>query len=242
MMEKQVAIVTGGATGIGAACCRALAAEGFYVGIHYRKSAEKAQTLQNEIKDGFLIRADLANIDDVEKMVSFIKETAGRVDVLVNNAGQSINADILSMKIEQFDEQRSLTRGVWYLTKRILRQFMLRKAAGRIINISSVVGHTGNAGQIPYAMEKAALDAFTKSLAQELRGRNILVNSVAPGFIATEMTETLPPEVKDRIMAGIALGRIGRPEEIAQVVAFLAVKGSYITGSVVHVNGGLYGG
>jgi len=242
MMEKQVAIVTGGATGIGAACCRALAAEGFYVGIHYRKSAEKAQTLQNEIKDGFLIRADLANIDDVEKMVSFIKETAGRVDVLVNNAGQSINADILSMKIEQFDEQRSLTRGVWYLTKRILRQFMLRKAAGRIINISSVVGHTGNAGQIPYAMEKAALDAFTKSLAQELRGRNILVNSVAPGFIATEMTETLPSEVKDRIMAGIALGRIGRPEEIAQVVAFLAVKGSYITGSVVHVNGGLYGG
>jgi len=242
MMEKPVAIVTGGATGIGAACCRALAAEGFYVGIHYRKSAEKAQTLLREIKDGFLIKADLANIDDVEKMVSFIKETAGRVDVLVNNAGQSINADILSMKIEQFDEQRSLTRGVWYLTKRILRQFMLRKAAGRIINISSVVGHTGNAGQIPYTMEKAALDAFTKSLAQELRGRDILVNSIAPGFIETDMTETLPPEVKDRIMAGIALGRIGRPEEIAQVVAFLAVKGSYITGSVIHVNGGLYGG
>jgi len=242
MIEKPVAIVTGGATGIGAACCRALAAEGFHVGIHYRKSADRAQKLLDEIKDGFLIKADLANIDDVEAMVTQIKNVAGRVDVLVNNAGQSINADILSMKMEQFDEQRAMTRGVWYLTKRILRQFMLRSSSGRIINISSVVGHMGNAGQIPYTMEKAALDAFTKSLAQELRGRNILVNSVAPGFIETEMTEELPAEVKNRVMGEITLGRIGKPEEIAEVVVFLAKKGSYITGSVIHVNGGLYGG
>jgi 3-oxoacyl-[acyl-carrier protein] reductase len=242
MIEKSVAIVTGGATGIGAACCRALAAEGFYIGIHYRKSADRAQKLLDEIKEGFLIKADLANIDDVEAMVTQIKNTVGRVDVLVNNAGQSINADILSMKIEQFDEQRAMTRGVWYLTKRILRQFMLRNSAGRIINISSVVGHTGNAGQVPYTMEKAALDAFTKSLAQELRGRNILVNSVAPGFIETEMTHELPAEVKEKVMSGITLGRIGKPEEIAEVVAFLAKKGNYITGSVIHVNGGLYGG
>ena len=149
---------------------------------------------------------------------------------------------MLSMKIEQFDEQRALTRGIWYLTKKILRQFMLRSPSGRIINISSVVGHTGNAGQIPYTMEKAALDAFTKSLAQELRGRNILVNSVAPGFVETEMTRALPEELKSKIMAGITLNRIGLPEEIAEVVAFLAKKGSYITGSVIHVNGGLYGG
>jgi 3-oxoacyl-[acyl-carrier protein] reductase len=242
MIEKPVAIVTGGATGIGAACCRALAAEGFHVGIHYRKSADGAQKLLDEIKDGFLIKADLANIDDVEAMVTQIKNVAGRVDVLVNNAGQSINADILSMKMEQFDEQRAMTRGVWYLTKRILRQFMLRSSSGRIINISSVVGHMGNAGQIPYTMEKAALDAFTKSLAQELRGRNILVNSIAPGFIETEMTEELSAEVKNRVMGEITLGRIGKPEEIAEVVAFLAKKGSYITGSVIHVNGGLYGG
>jgi 3-oxoacyl-[acyl-carrier protein] reductase len=242
MIEKPVALVTGGATGIGAACCRALAAEGFYVGIHYRKSADRAQKLLAEIKDGFLIKADLAVIEDVEAMVVKLKETAGRVDVLVNNAGQSINADILSMKIEQFDEQRALTRGVWYLTKRILRQFLMRSPSGRIINISSVVGHTGNAGQIPYTMEKAALDAFTRSLAQELRGRNVLVNSVAPGFIETEMTEVLPVEVKDKVLAGITLGRIGKPEEIAEVVVFLAKKGSYITGSVIHVNGGLYGG
>jgi Dehydrogenases with different specificities (related to short-chain alcohol dehydrogenases) len=242
VIEKPVALITGGATGIGAACCRALVAEGFHVGIHYRKSAERAQKLLAEIKEGFLIQADLTNMEQIEAMVSKLKDTAGRVDVLVNNAGHSINADIFSMKIDQFDEQRALTRGIWYLTKRILRQFMLRSSAGRIINISSVVGHTGNAGQIPYTMEKAALDAFTKSLAQELQGRNILVNSVAPGFVATDMTEELPQEVKDKIMANITLGRIGKPEEIAEVVAFLAKKGSYITGSVIHVNGGLYGG
>ena len=241
-MEKPFALITGGATGIGAACCRALAAEGFQVGIHYRKSSERAQKLLKEIKDGFLIQADLANMEQIDAMVLKLKDITVHVDVLVNNAGHSINADILSMKIDQFDEQRALTRGVWYLTKRILRQFMLRSSTGRIINISSVVGHMGNAGQIPYTMEKAALDAFTKSLAQEMAGRNILVNSVAPGFIETDMTEELPSEVKDKIMANITLGRIGKPEEIAEVVAFLSKKGTYITGSVIHVNGGLYGG
>ena len=241
-MDKPVALVTGGATGIGAACCRALAAEGFHIGVHYRKSEQKAQALLAEIKDGFLVQADLSAIEQIDAMIGKLKETAGRVDVLVNNAGQSINADILSMKVEQFDEQRALTRGVWYLTKRVLRQFMIRKSVGRVINISSVVGHTGNAGQIPYTMEKAALDAFTKSLAQEMAGRNILVNSVAPGFVETDMTFELPQEVKEKIMAGIPLGRIGKPEEIAEVVAFLAKKGSYINGSVIHVNGGLYGG
>jgi 3-oxoacyl-[acyl-carrier protein] reductase len=242
MIEKPVALVTGGATGIGAACCRALAAENFLVGIHYNKSAEKAQKLLAEIKEGFLIQADLSDTEQVDAMIGKIKDAAGRVDVLVNNAGYSVNADILSMKIEQFDAQRALTRGVWYLTKRVLRQFMLRGQSGRIINISSVVGYTGNAGQVPYTMEKAALDAFTKSLAQELKGRNILVNSVAPGFIDTEMTKELPEEIKNKIMDEIILGRVGLPEEVAEVVAFLAKKGSYITGSVIHVNGGLYGG
>ena len=242
MIEKPVALVTGGAKGIGAACSRALAAEGFHVGIHYNKSAGNAQQLLDEIKEGFVIQADLSAIDQVDAMVSKIKDTVGRVDVLVNNAGHSINADIMSMKVEQFDEQRALTRGVWYLTKRILRQFMIRGSAGRIINISSVVGHTGNAGQIPYTMEKAALDAFTRSLARELKGRNILVNSVAPGFIDTEMTHELPEEIKNKATEEILLGRIGRPDEVAEVVAFLAKKGSYINGSVIHVNGGLYGG
>jgi 3-oxoacyl-[acyl-carrier protein] reductase len=242
MSEKPVAIITGGGKGIGAACCRALSKEGFQVGIHYRSSEEQAKALLSEIGDGFLLQADLADIDQVEVLVNKIKEKAGRVDVLVNNAGLSVNADIVSMKIEQFDTQRALMRGTWYLTKRIIRLFMLRQRGGRIINISSVVGHTGNAGQIPYTMEKAALDAFTKSLSQELAGRNILVNSVAPGFIETEMTQNLPEEMQKRVLDNITLGRIGRPDEVAEVVAFLATGGSYISGTVIHVNGGLYGG
>ena len=242
MSERPVAIVTGGGKGIGAACCRALSGNGFLVGIHYRSSEEQARALLSEIGDGFLLPADLADIDQVEALVNKIKEEAGRVDVLVNNAGLSLNADIVSMKIEQFDAQRALMRGIWFLTKRIIRLFMLRQRGGRIINISSVVGHTGNAGQIPYTMEKAALDAFTKSLSKELAGRNILVNSVAPGFIETEMTQNLAEEVQKRILDNITLGRIGRPEEVAEVVAFLATRGSYISGSVIHVNGGLYGG
>ena len=242
MSDRPVAIVTGSGTGIGAACARALANEGLRVGLHYRRSAGSAGALQAELGDAFLLQADLADLDQVEGLVGGIKEQAGRVDVLVNNAGLSINADINAMRVEQFDEQRALTRGIWYLTKRVLRQFMLRKGSGRIINISSVVGHTGNAGQIPYTMEKAALDVFTKSLCRELAGRSILVNSVAPGFIDTEMTAVLPGEIRERLLAGVPLGRMGRPEEVAEVVAFLATKGSYVTGTVIHVNGGLYGG
>jgi 3-oxoacyl-[acyl-carrier protein] reductase len=242
MSENPVAIVTGGGKGIGAACCRALAAEGFRVGIHYRSSEAQAKALLSEIKNGFLLQADIADIDQVEKLAGEIREKAGRVDVLVNNAGLSVNADIVTMKMEHFDAQRALTRGIWYLTKRIIRLIMLRQRSGRIINISSVVGHTGNPGQIPYTMEKAALDAFTKSLAKELASRNIPVNSVAPGFIETEMTKELPPELQKRFLENIPMGRIGRPEEVAEVVAFLATKGSYISGTVIHVNGGLYGG
>ncbi|MBW2599033.1 MAG: 3-oxoacyl-ACP reductase FabG [Deltaproteobacteria bacterium] len=239
---RPVAIVTGGGTGIGAACCKALSDEGFKTGIHYRKSEDQAKEVLSQIEDGFLLKADLADVDEVEEMAKSIKGIAGRVDVLVNNAGISINSDINSMKIGEFDSQRTMLRGTWYLTKRILRLFMLRSNSGRIINISSVVGHTGNGGQIPYTMEKAALDAFTKSLAKELWGRNILVNSVAPGFIDTAMTESLPDDVQQKILEGIPLGRMGHPEEVADVVAFLAGRGSYITGSVIHVNGGLYGG
>ena len=239
---KPVAVVTGGGTGIGAACCLALADEGFRIGIHYRKSEDQAKDVLSRIDDGFLLKADLADVDEVEEMAKSIKSVAGRVDVLVNNAGISINSDINTMKVGEFDAQRAMLRGTWYLTKRILRLFMLRSGSGRIINISSVVGHTGNGGQIPYTMEKAALDAFTRSLSKELWGRNILVNSVAPGFIDTTMTEILPDDVRKKILENIPLGRMGQPEEVADVVTFLASRGSYITGTVVHVNGGLYGG
>ncbi len=242
MEERKVALVTGGGTGIGAACVRALAARGFRVGINYRRSEEAARALLSEVGQGFLLSGDLTRSEDIDALVEQVKAIAGRLDVLVHNAGFSLNADINTMRLEQFDAQRLLTRGVWYLTKRVLRQFMLRRNEGRIIAISSVVGHTGNGGQIPYTMEKAALDAFAKSLAKELAGRNILVNTVAPGFIDTEMTAALPGEIRERIMAGIPLQRMGRPEEVAEAVAFLATGGSYITGSVLHVNGGLYGG
>ena len=242
MSEKKVAVVTGGATGIGAACVRELAAKGFRVGIHYRSSAAAALSLLAEIGDGFLLPADLSDIAQIDAMVETLKGQTDRCDLLVNNAGVSLDADMQRMRIEQFDAQRAVVRGAWYLTKRVLRQYMLRANVGRIINISSVVGHTGNGGQIPYTMEKAAMDALTKSLARELRGRDILVNSIAPGFIATEMTARLPEEVRTGILAGIPLNRMGRPEEVAEVVGFLATAGSYITGTVIHVNGGLYGG
>lgn len=240
---RPVALVTGGGTGIGSACCRALAAEGFRVGVHYRSSEEKALKLVAELPDGFAIAADLSNSEEVDALIKQLKlDTGGQVDVLVNNAGYNVNAPMLTMKLDDYDAVANLARGTWYLTKMIVRRFMFRKGTGRIVNISSVVGHTGNPGQIPYTMAKAGLDAFTKSLAQELAGKEILVNSIAPGFIDTEMTDALPDEVKTAILSRIPQGRMGTPEEVADVVAFLATRGAYVNGSVIHVNGGIYGG
>jgi len=244
--DKPVALVTGAGTGIGAACARRLATEGFRVGIHYRSSEEKAKKLADELAatagGAFLIKADLTDPASLDAMVAELKDAAGRVDVLVNNAGYNVNAPMLAMNLEQYDAVASVARGTWYLTKLVLRRFMLRKGTGRIVNISSVVGHTGNAGQIPYTMVKAGLDAFVKSLSQELAGREILVNAVAPGFIDTDMTEELPPEIKQAILGKIPLGRMGSADEVADVVASLATRGSYVQGSVLHVNGGMYGG
>jgi 3-oxoacyl-[acyl-carrier protein] reductase len=242
MSDNPVALVTGGATGIGAACCRRLSAEGFRVAVHYRSSAEKAEKLIAELPDAFGVRADLGESEQIDALIKEIKKEAGRVDVLVNNAGYNVNAPMLTMNLEQYDSVAQIARGTWYLSKLVLRRFMFRKSTGRIINISSVVGHTGNPGQVPYTMAKAGLDAFTKSLAQELAGREILVNSVAPGFIDTEMTEELPEEVKAAILGRIPQGRMGSADEVADVVAFLATRGSYVNGTVLHVNGGMYGG
>ncbi|MDG2051723.1 MAG: 3-oxoacyl-ACP reductase FabG [Myxococcota bacterium] len=242
MNEAGVALVTGGATGIGAACARQLSADGYRIGLHYRSSEEKAQKLLAELPGAFSVRADLAVEEEVDAAIKVIKAEAGGVDVLVNNAGYNVNAPMLTMNLEQYDAVTQLARGTWYLTKMVLRRFMFRKSSGRIINISSVVGHTGNAGQIPYTMAKAGLDAFTKSLSQELAGRDILVNSVAPGFIETEMTEELPDEVKAAILGRIPQGRMGTAEEVADVVSFLANRAAYVNGSVIHVNGGMYGG
>ena len=242
MSEAGVALVTGGATGIGAACARRLSADGYRIALHYRSSEEKAQKLLKELPGSFSVRANLSDEEEVDAAIKAIKNEAGGVDVLVNNAGYNVNAPMLTMNLDQYDAVAQLARGTWYLTKMVLRRFMFRKSTGRIINISSVVGHTGNAGQIPYTMAKAGLDAFTKSLSQELAGREILVNSVAPGFIETEMTEELPDEIKAGILGRIPQGRMGTAEEVADVVSFLANRAAYVNGSVIHVNGGMYGG
>jgi 3-oxoacyl-[acyl-carrier protein] reductase len=238
----KLALVTGGASGIGAACCAALAEEGFRLAVHYRSSSAPARALVEKLPDAFALRADLASPEDVDALVAELKERAGRVDVLVNNAGVNANAPMPAMKLADYDSVAALARGTWYLTKLVVRRFMLRQKSGRIINVSSVVGHTGNRGQAPYTMAKAGLDALTKSLAQELGDRGILVNSVAPGFIDTAMTEELPAEIREAILSRIPLGRMGAPAEVAEVVAFLATRGSYVQGSVIHVNGGMYGG
>ena len=241
MSERPIALVTGGAGGIGGACCRALAKEGFRVGVGYRSSAAAAQKLCEEI-GGFAVAGDVAVAEDVEKMIATVKDAGGRLDVLVNNAAVNVNGAFMMMSLEDIDKVRAVTRGTMLLTKLTIRRFMFRQRSGRIINISSVVGHQGNAGQVPYTMEKAGLDAMTRSLALELMDRGILVNSVAPGFIDTAMTADLPADIKQMILGQIPLGRMGRPEEVAEVVAFLATKASYVTGTVIHVNGGLYRG
>jgi 3-oxoacyl-[acyl-carrier protein] reductase len=237
-----LALVTGAGRGIGAACARALGAEGFRVAVHYRTSEAEARELAEELPRGFAVRADLAKAEEIDALIDELKRETDRIDVLVNNAGYNVNAPLPAMKLDDYDSVAALARGTWYLTKLVLRRFMLRQAGGRIINISSVVGHTGNRGQSPYTMVKAGFDALTKSLTQELAGRPILVNSVAPGFIETEMTAALPEEVRQAIIARIPQGRLGTPEEVAEVVTWLATRAHYVSGTVVHVNGGMYGG
>ena len=242
MSEQPVALVTGAGTGIGTAIAQALAEEGFRVAVHYRSSEGPARELADKLPSAFLARADITDPEQIDAMIGAVKDEAGRLDVLVNNAGYNVNGLTPAMKLEDYDAVAAVERGTWYLTKVVIRKFMLRQKAGRIVNISSVVGHTGNPGQVPYTMVKAGLDAMTKSLAQEMAGRNILVNSVAPGFIETDMTDELPEEVQKGILERVPLGRMGTPADVADAVAWLATRASYVNGTVLHVNGGMYGG
>jgi 3-oxoacyl-[acyl-carrier protein] reductase len=237
-----IALVTGGGTGIGAACCRALHQAGFTVAIHYRSSSADAEALQAELGgQTFLIQADLATEAGVDAVHDAVK-AHGDLEVVVNNAGATVDAPLFSAKLADFDRIVATNmRSTWYLTKRLSR-LMMRRKTGRFIHISSVVGSTGNPTQSVYGMTKAAIDNFTKTAAWELASYGILVNSVAPGFIETRMTADLSPEIQETLLSKVPLHRMGRPEEIAAMVKFLATEGTYCTGTVFHVNGGMYGG
>jgi 3-oxoacyl-[acyl-carrier protein] reductase len=239
-LRDKVAIVTGAGSGFGAGIARRFAQEGARIIVN-DINAEGGARVAREV-GGEFVQADVTKAADWAKLVAAAGAKFGRLDVLVNNAGFNVNAPLLSMKLDEYDAVAAVARGTWYLTKLALRRFLLRSDDARIINITSVVGHTGNPGQSPYTMAKAGLDALTKSLAQELAGRNIRVNSVAPGFIDTEMTRELPEEVKQHILGRIPLGRMGSADEVAEVVAWLATRAGYVHGTVIHVNGGMYGG
>jgi 3-oxoacyl-[acyl-carrier protein] reductase len=244
-MTERIALVTGANRGIGFAVARRLAEAGLVVVAGARgpeAGREAAESLRSDGLDVHWVAIDVTRPSSIQAAVGKTVDRFGRIDVLVNNAGYNVNGPLPMMKLDDYDSVAALARGTWYLCKLVLRRFMLRQDGGRIINISSVVGHTGNRGQSPYTMAKAGLDALTRSLAQELAGRPILVNSVAPGFIETEMTAELPEEVRQAIVTRIPQGRLGTAEEVADAVRWLATRAGYVNGSVIHVNGGMYGG
>jgi 3-oxoacyl-[acyl-carrier protein] reductase len=190
-----------------------------------------------------LIKADISTIEGMDQIYDMIKrEHGGSLYVLVNNAGVAIDNPIFNASIEEFEKTVNINlRSAWYLTKRLSR-FMIRQRAGRIINISSVVGCAGNVAQSIYGMTKAAMNNLTMTASKEFAQYGILVNAVAPGFIRTSMTEKIPEEFAEVFMKQIPLGRMGNPEEVGEVVQFLATSANYCTGSIFHVNGGMYGG
>lgn len=244
--SKRVVVVTGGSKGIGRAICLRFAREGAsIVFVHYDPDDAAAdETLKLLGDQGVETKArklDVSSFADVEGFFHEVVESFQGIDVLVNNSGITRDALFLRMSEDQWDQALSVNlKGTFNCTKAAVR-LMVKKRSGRIINISSVVGQIGNIGQANYAASKAGILGFTKSIARELATRGITVNAVAPGFINTEMTRNLPEKARDIFLSRIPMGRVGEPEEVAEVVYWLASEGaSYITGQVIHVNGGLY--
>jgi 3-oxoacyl-[acyl-carrier protein] reductase len=239
-----IALVTGASRGIGAAIARSLAAAGYDVAVNYARSAELAEELAAEVIDAggraVAVQADVSDADQVAAMFATVAEELGHVTVLVNNAGITDDGLLLRMGTEQWDRVLATNlRSVYLCTKAALRP-MLKARSGRIISVSSISGIAGNAGQSNYSASKAGVIAFTKSIAKEVGSRGITVNAVAPGFIATDMTEALGEAVTDGVTQQISLGRLGQPEEVASVVRYLASEdASYITGQTIVVDGGL---
>lgn len=240
-MEQKVALVTGASRGIGKAIAQSLSQKGYLLAIHYRSQESAAQELAQSVPGSKIFQADLGSEESCIQLAKNVKEAFGRIDVLVNNAGMSIDQLITFAKPADFDQILNVNlKSVFNLTKAVSR-FMIKQKSGSIINLTSVVGHTGNGGQSMYAASKGAINAFTKSIAVDLAGFGIRANCVAPGFIKTDMTEGLSEEVKNALAGKIPLKRLGSPEEVAHCVAFLASEeASYITGSTLHVNGGMY--
>lgn len=243
--QKGLALVTGASRGIGAAISLCLAKKGFHVLLNYSSNEEKAREIQSKIHaeggKADLCQFDVSISDQVEEKFSWISKTFGPLEILVNNAGITIDSLLVRLKDEDLEKTLSVDlKGAIYCTRAAAKQ-MMRERNGSIIQISSVVGESGNAGQSAYSAAKAGLIGFSKSVAKELASRQVRVNVVTPGFIATEMTGVLTEAQKEAILRTIPLGFFGQPDDIASLVGFLASPESkYITGQVIGVNGGMY--
>lgn len=241
---KQTAIVTGGSRGIGRAVAVRLAKDGMNLVINYRgnsAAAEETERLCRELgAEVLLVQGDVSRTEDCEKLAAQAKEAFGRVDVLVNNAGITRDGLLARMTEEDFRAVLDVNLvGPWNMMKAVNR-IMMKQRYGRIVNLSSVTGLMGNMGQTNYAAAKAGILGMTKSYAREVASRGITVNAVAPGFIDTDMTEAMPEGAKDKIISEIPMGRTGKPEDVAEAVAFLASEqAGYITGEVLRVDGGM---
>lgn len=241
---SKVAFITGGTRGIGREIAITLAENGFDIAVNYREQNDLLSSLQEEIESKnveFLsVQGDVSKYEDAERMIKEIIDKFARIDVLVNNAGITKDTLIMRMQKEDFENVVNVNLvGTFNITKNVV-PYMMKQRDGRIINLSSVVGISGNAGQANYAASKAGIIGFTKSLAKEVGSRNILVNAVAPGFIETQMTDVLKPEIKEEIIKTIPLRRTGKTRDVANVVKFLASEdSSYITGQVIQIDGGM---
>ena len=241
---NKLAIITGGTRGIGKQIALTFAKEGYNIAINYRTENEDLKNTKKEIEENnvkcFAFQGDVTNFKDCEQFIKQIVEEFGNIDVLVNNAGITRDTLLMRMKEEDFKQVIDTNLiGTFNVTKNVI-SYMMKARSGRIINISSVVGISGNAGQTNYAASKAGIIGFTKSLAKEVASRNITVNAVAPGFIETQMTAVLKEDIKEEIAKKIPLKRMGTPQDVANVVKFLASSdSSYITGQVIHIDGGM---
>lgn len=241
---SNTALITGATRGIGKQIAITLAKEGYNIVLNYRKENDDLLKIKEEIEANnvkcLAIKCDVSNFDDCKNMVDRAIKVFGNIDCLVNNAGITKDMLLMRMKKEDFEEVVDVNLvGTFNVTKNAIG-YMMKARSGRIINISSVVGISGNVGQTNYASSKAGIIGFTKSLAKEVASRNILVNAVAPGFIKTDMTECLKDEIKEEIAKSIPLRRMGDAQDVANVVKFLASNDSaYITGQVINIDGGM---